>query len=76
MTVPATEANRLFSRLLRSVRAGRSVVITSHGRPVARMVPMTSTDDVSAAARTALLERLRATPAKAVRRWTRDELYE
>ena len=34
-TVSAAEANRAFSRLLRGVRAGRSYLVTAHGRPVA-----------------------------------------
>jgi prevent-host-death family protein len=76
MTISAAEANRAFSGLLRKVRSGRTIVITSHGRPVARMVPVNDGEKVAGAARTALLKRLRAAPAKAVRRWTRDELYD
>ncbi|MES0203749.1 type II toxin-antitoxin system Phd/YefM family antitoxin [Mesorhizobium australicum] len=37
--VSATDANRRFSLLLRGVREGQSYVVTSHGRPVARIVP-------------------------------------
>jgi prevent-host-death family protein len=37
--VSAAEAKRRFSRILREVRDGRSYVVTSHGRPVARIVP-------------------------------------
>jgi prevent-host-death family protein len=76
MTITAAEANRTFSALLRRIRAGRTVVITSHGRPVARMVPIAEGDELTAAARTTLFKRLRGTTAKAVPRWTRDELYE
>jgi prevent-host-death family protein len=76
MTITAAEANRTFSALLRRIRAGRTVVITSHGRPVARMVPITEGDELTAAARTTLFKRLRGTTAKAVPRWTRDELYD
>jgi prevent-host-death family protein len=75
--VSAAEANRSFSKLLRSVREGRSVVVTSHGKPVAKIVPFDNDDDQTAeSARTALLSRLRAEPAVDVGRWTRDELYE
>jgi prevent-host-death family protein len=76
MTITAAEANRTFSALLRRIRAGRTVVITSHGRPVARMVPITEGDELTGAARTTLFKRLRGTTAKAVPRWTRDELYD
>ncbi len=37
--VSATEANRQFSRLLRSVEAGGRVTITKDGKPVAVLVP-------------------------------------
>ena len=36
--ITAAEANRQFSRLLGEVREGASYVVTSHGKPVARMV--------------------------------------
>ncbi len=39
-TVSAAEANREFSKLLRGVREGNSYVVTSHGRPVAKLVPV------------------------------------
>lgn len=74
--ISAAEANCAFSRILREVREGRSYIVTAHGRPVARILPV---DDVAAArvaARTVLLRRLRAQGAKDVGRWTRDELYE
>ena len=51
-------------------------MVTSHGRPVARIVPFDVKDDVSATARAALFERLKLAPARAAGRWTRDELYE
>ena len=39
-TVPAAEANRQFSKLLRSARAGARITITSHGEPVAVLGPV------------------------------------
>jgi len=75
--VSATDANRDFSRLLRNVRDGGSYVITSHGKPVAKLVPYDAERDARTAAREALFKRLRtqlATPP--IGRWTRDELYE
>jgi prevent-host-death family protein len=75
--ISAADANRKFSRILRSVREGHSVVVTSHGRPIARILPITDHDGrLVQAARSALLTRLRAEPVVRTRRWTRDELYE
>ena len=38
--VSAADANRRFSELLRTVKKGRSVVVTSHGKPVAKITPV------------------------------------
>jgi prevent-host-death family protein len=79
-TVSAAEANRAFSRLLRGVRAGRSYLVTAHGRPVARLVPASEGDqvgpEVRGAARRVLIERVLEQPATYIGRWSRDELYE
>ena len=82
--VSAADANRKFSLILRGVREGRSYVVTSHGRPVARIVPVEGRDgtganvgaNVGASARSALLARLKRQPVANARRWTRDELYD
>ena len=78
--VSAADANRKFSELLRGVRNGRSYVVTSHGKPVAKLVPAAQDALISAGSRFALLTRLKSQPAvkgaKARRRWTRDELHE
>jgi len=74
--VSAAEANRRFSQLLRAVRDGDCYVVTAHGRPVARIVPVTGDDRVREKARELLLARLRSQPAVDVGPWTRDELYE
>ncbi len=73
--VSAADANRRFSEILRKVRDGGSVTVTSHGKPVARIVPI-SPDDRSSGARAALLARLRAEPVVTIGAWSRDELYE
>jgi len=79
-SVSAADANRKFSELLRGVRKGRSYLVTSHGEPVAKLVPAAQDARSAAGARSALLARLKSQPvakgAKAHRRWTRDELYE
>ena len=76
--ITAADANRAFSRLLRGVQQGRTYVVTNHGKPVARIVPVNDDDDeaVRERAHQALLERLRRQPAVDVGPWTRDELYE
>ncbi len=74
--VSAADANRKFSELLRGVRDGESYVVTAHGRPVARIVPLHRATAVGDGARAALLKRLRRTKVVDVGRWTRDELYD
>ena len=74
--VSAANANRKFSTLLRAVREGQSYVVTSHGKAVAKIVPVARNGDVARAARTALLKRLRSEAVVRVGHWTRDELYE
>lgn len=74
--VSAADANRRFSLLLRGVREGRRYVVTSHGKPVARLIPAGKHDDVAASARATLLSRLEKQPVIHAGRWRRDELYE
>lgn len=74
--VSAADANRKFSLILRSVREGHSYVVTSHGRPVARIVPADKRESVVSGARAALLSRLERQPVVNAGRWTRDDLYE
>jgi prevent-host-death family protein len=74
--VSAADANRRFSEILRRVRRGKTVVVTSHGKPVARIVPMTEDDRTVRGARRALFERLSSQPVVDIGRWSRDELYE
>ncbi|HMD06122.1 MAG TPA: type II toxin-antitoxin system prevent-host-death family antitoxin [Candidatus Acidoferrum sp.] len=79
-TVSAADANRKFSELLRGVRKGLSYIVTSHGKPVARLVPADSDSSNAEAARSALLKRLASQKlpkgANPRNRWTREELYE
>jgi prevent-host-death family protein len=77
--VSAADANRKFSLLLRGIREGRSYVVTSHGKPIARIVPVGRHEragDERAGARTTLLARLEKQPVVAGGVWIRDELYE
>lgn len=75
-TVSAAEANREFSRLLRGVREGNSYVVTSHGRPVAKLVPISKSAEEKEVAFQKLMARLRSQPVQNIGRWTREELYE
>ncbi len=72
----AEDANRRFSELLRTVKNGRSVVVTSHGKPVARISPMVEDNLVAEGARSVLFARLSRERAVNAGRWTREELYD
>ena len=74
--ISASDANRRFSELLRTVKKGRSVVVTSHGRPVAKISPVVEDDRAAEGARSALIARLRRQRVVNAGRWTRDELYD
>jgi len=76
--VSAREANQRFSRLLTEVANGQEVVITRHGKAVARMVPVPNA--TAARKREAAIKRMvemmeRGFPLGG-RRFTRDEIYE
>jgi prevent-host-death family protein len=77
-SISAAEANRKFSEVLRGVREGRSYVVTSHGRPVARIAPVDGEEHRRGKAKEALLAHLKARPVlrKPIGRWKRDELYD
>ena len=74
-SVSASEANRQFSRILREVSEGESFTVTSHGRPVARIVPADAVPD-RAAARKRLFDRLQSQPAMNLGKFNRDEAYD
>ena len=74
--ISAADANRKFSELLSGVRHGRSFIITSHGKPVARMVPFEEDSHELSGARHALVARLAAEPVIDSGRWRRESLYE
>jgi prevent-host-death family protein len=78
-TVTAAEANRHFSKLLKEVANGETVVVTSHGQAVARILPVD--DDAAERARQAdavrrHLARLATQPVQPIAKWTREELYD
>lgn len=79
-TISAADANRYFSRILRDVKAGETVIVTSRGEPVARIVPAAQSDATCAkreAEWKALLDRLDSQPAMNIPiTWTRDDIYD
>ena len=72
--ISASDANRRFSQVLREVREGRTYVVTSHGRPVARISPALEQDRSKAKAE--LLAHLAVQPIRRVGGWKRDDLYD
>ena len=81
ITVPAAEANRSFSKLLRAVREGARVTITSNGEPVAELGPVRgSAEDAERRrideAHDRLVEHLKLVKPRMIGPWTREELYD
>ncbi|HYF22323.1 MAG TPA: type II toxin-antitoxin system prevent-host-death family antitoxin [Caulobacteraceae bacterium] len=79
-TISAADANRRFSEVLRHVREGESYVVTSRGKPVARIEPLKSDDEAEQARReeawSAFLAELMARPAMNLGKFNRDEAYD
>lgn len=74
--VSAADANRRFSELLREVKKGHSYLVTSHGRPIAKIIPVEEDTKTNSSSRSLLLKRLRSQRAVNIGHWTRSELYE
>jgi len=73
--ISAADANRRFSQLLRGVREDHTTyIVTSHGKPVAKLMPVDEGSNVKRRALELLLARLRSQPALNAGRWTRDAL--
>lgn len=74
--ISAADANRNFSKLLRDISEGHSYIVTSVGRPVAKIIPTCVDVQSRDRVRAALLKRLRSEPVVDVGPWRRDDLYE
>lgn len=72
--ITASDANQRFSEMLREVARGERFVVTSRGRPVARITPVGDGGD-QVAATAALLAILEMRPLRRLSGWTRDDLY-
>lgn len=70
--VPVAEAKAKFSEMLRRAGEGEEIVVTSHGRPVARIVPPTNARTSRGEWIEELMELRKATAGAA----TRDEIVE
>ena len=79
-TVSAAEANRQFSRLMRDVRAGETVIVTSRGLPVMEMRSPTTPSGEERRRDLAwieLTEHLKTRPVLGIPiAWTRDDVYD
>lgn len=84
-TVSAADANRYFSSILRDVKAGATVVITSRGEAVARIAPLGDGERVEAEEKEAArqkaweghIARLKSQPVLNIPiTWTRDDIYD
>lgn len=81
LTVPAAEANRSFSKLLRAAREGAHITITAHGEPVAEMGPVNPSGAQAEEQRWRVAQewleaRWATIEPVVVGPWTRAELYE
>jgi prevent-host-death family protein len=75
--VSAAEANRSFSKILREVGAGETVVVTFRGEPVAMIQPTDRATVNREAAQAALLAHLDSQPVQNIPiTWTRGDLYD
>jgi prevent-host-death family protein len=76
--VTARDANQQFSKLLAEVAGGREILITRHGRPVARFVPVSTHQE--SAERASAIKRLRARMKRGLSlggaKFNRGELYD
>ena len=72
--ISATDANQRFSQVLRDVTNGDSYVVTSRGKPVARVVPVDQEDQVQRVEE--MLEFFRQQPRRYSGPWKREDLYD
>jgi prevent-host-death family protein len=73
-TVTATEANQHISEIMREVRAGETVTVTSRGKPILHMVPADSKKkrrDLSS-----LWAYMDSHPPMVIGPWKREDLYD
>ena len=77
--VSAADANRHFSQILRDLRGGETVVVTSRGKPVARIEAVCESEQKEAERQKAWeahIARLRSQTPMNLGTFNRDELYD
>lgn len=62
MNIPVTEAKSLLTELVRRAEAGEEVVLTRHGHPTVKLVPVKK--ELTAEERDALIKEIRASAAR------------
>lgn len=75
-TIPAANANRNFSSLLKEVGNGQEITILSRGTPVAKIVSVKTSILSKNEMKRLLLDRLKSQTVTGSRNWTRNELYD
>lgn len=73
--ISASDANQRFSEMLREVQEGETFIVTSRGRPVAKVAPVDDADRQGPAV-DALLEFVAGLPRRRAEAWRRADLYE
>lgn len=73
--ITASDANQRFSELLREVQDGESFIVTSRGRPVAKVMPVDDFDRQGPEI-DALLDFVSALSRRNGQGWRREDLYE
>lgn len=73
--ITASDANQRFSEMLRAVQGGDTFVVTSRGRPVAKVI---SVDEPVGQKQKVLelLDFVRTLPVRHAGDWRREDLYE
>lgn len=72
--ISASEANQHFSEMLRDVAEGQSFTVMSRGRPVARVLPVSHSQDQRSVEK--LLKFANGLPVRHSGHWARADLYE
>lgn len=73
--ITASDANQRFSEMLRAVQSGDTFVVTSRGRPVAKVTPVDGPIDQKQKV-AELLDFVRTLPIRHAGDWRREDLYE
>lgn len=72
--ITASDANQRFSEMLRDVQDGETFVVTSRGRPVAKISPVQDQDRQGPEI-DALLAFVAELPRRHLEEWRREDLY-